>query len=147
MGGFHPGAECNAVSEELTRDLLELVNANTGRPVVREILRTAAHFEGNRLADLPDLLVEWNPEAPITAVRSPKVGEVRGVYLSCRAHWRIHAFDGLYLRPTARPGTAGGEFRGVARRDPGPDDRRGFWACPSREPAAAAPSKYWNPPA
>jgi predicted AlkP superfamily phosphohydrolase/phosphomutase len=104
-GRLHPGAECDAVSEELTRDLLQVVNANTGRPIVREVLRTAAHFEGNRLADLPDLLVEWNREAPITAVRSPKVGEVQGVYLSARTG--DHAPDSLYC--VRGPGLAPGE--------------------------------------
>jgi predicted AlkP superfamily phosphohydrolase/phosphomutase len=105
QGRLHPGAECDSVGEELIRDLLQLVNADTDRSVVRQVLRTAEQFEGNRVADLPDLLVEWNREAPISGVRSPRVGEVRGVYLSARTG--DHAPDGVYC--ARGPGLTPGE--------------------------------------
>ena len=127
----------------MTRDLLQLVNANTGRPVVREVLRTAAHFEGNRLADLPDLLVEWNREAPITAVRSPRVGEVQGVYLSARTG--DHAPDGLYC--VRRPGLAPGENSEVLPVETLAPTIAALLGMSLPGADGMPLTKYWNPPA
>jgi hypothetical protein len=142
-GRLHPGAECDAVSDELTRDLLQLVNVNTGRPVVREVLRTAERFEGNRLADLPDLLVEWNREAPITAVRSPQVGEVQGVYLSARTG--DHAPEGLYC--IRGPGLAPGEDSQVLPVETLAPTIAALLGVALPEADGLPLTKFWNPPA
>ena len=42
------------------------MNADTGAPAVRRVLRTAEIYDGPRLDALPDLLVEWNTEPPST---------------------------------------------------------------------------------
>jgi predicted AlkP superfamily phosphohydrolase/phosphomutase len=79
-GKVEPGAPLEAFTEELTRDLLAFVNAGTGRPLVRRVLRTADLYDGDRLSDLPDLLVEWDRDDPITEIHSPKTGTIRGVF-------------------------------------------------------------------
>jgi predicted AlkP superfamily phosphohydrolase/phosphomutase len=68
----------DAYCAELTAQLLELVNADTGRPAVLRVIKISEHYRGERLHDLPDLLVQWNQDAPIDAVTSPRVGVVRG---------------------------------------------------------------------
>ncbi len=77
-GCVKPGAEYEAVCHSLTKDLLDLVNADTGRPVVKEVVRIADECHGHRLETLPDFLVVWSRDAPIRAVTSPKIGIVTG---------------------------------------------------------------------
>jgi predicted AlkP superfamily phosphohydrolase/phosphomutase len=76
-GRVHTGAEYDALFAELRRGLLELVNVDTGRPVVRDLLRSADLYQGDCLDDLPDFFVEWNREAPILCVSSPRIGTIR----------------------------------------------------------------------
>ena len=47
---------------ELVRGLTELVDADTGMPLVRRVLRTAEVYHGPHVQELPDLLVAWNTE-------------------------------------------------------------------------------------
>jgi predicted AlkP superfamily phosphohydrolase/phosphomutase len=75
-GCVKPGADYEAVCKSLTKDLLDLVNADTGKPVIKEVVRVADECHGQRLETLPDLLAVWAREAPIRAVTSPKIGVV-----------------------------------------------------------------------
>ena len=77
-GCVKPGADYEAVCNSLTKDLLDLVNADTGGPVVKEVIRIADDCHGPRLETLPDLFAVWSREAPIRAVTSPKIGIVTG---------------------------------------------------------------------
>ncbi len=89
-GRLEPGSEANRFCEELARDLLAVVNADTGRPMVRRVVRTDDLFRGPLRDSLPDLLVEWNDEGPVAntllgpmaaaSVRatSPKIGVIEG---------------------------------------------------------------------
>jgi predicted AlkP superfamily phosphohydrolase/phosphomutase len=77
-GCVKPGSEYESVCKTLTRDLLDLVNADTGKPVIREVVRVADECHGIRLETLPDLLAIWARDAPIRAVSSPKIGIVTG---------------------------------------------------------------------
>jgi predicted AlkP superfamily phosphohydrolase/phosphomutase len=70
------GADYEAVCASLTRDLLDLVNVDTGKPVVKEVVRIADECHGPHLDTLPDLFAVWSREAPIRAVTSPKIGIV-----------------------------------------------------------------------
>ncbi|HEY3934393.1 MAG TPA: alkaline phosphatase family protein [Gemmatimonadales bacterium] len=65
LGTIARGADAAAFSAELIRQLLEFVDPETARPLVRRVLRTADLLHGERLDDLPDLLVEWDLERPI----------------------------------------------------------------------------------
>lgn len=76
QGTVAPGAEYEQVLAELTKELDALRDAQTGRPIVREIIRTDRDFPGPRASYLPDLIVRWDDSAPITAVSSPRVGTV-----------------------------------------------------------------------
>ncbi len=63
-GVLQPGTEAEAFTEWLIAAFLDVVNADTGRPLIRRVLRTASHYSGELLHVLPDLLVEWDDERP-----------------------------------------------------------------------------------
>jgi predicted AlkP superfamily phosphohydrolase/phosphomutase len=84
-GRVRPGKEYDALFAELREALLELVNVHTGQPVVRDVLRSAHLYQGECLNDLPDFVVEWNREAPITCVSSPRIGTVRMTFDGVRS--------------------------------------------------------------
>lgn len=75
-GILKPGAEADAFCEQLTKDLLALVVPETGKPAVARVIRTDQLYNGPRTPDLPDLLVDWNREGPLTSVSSPKIGVI-----------------------------------------------------------------------
>ncbi len=77
-GCVKPGADYEAVCKSLTKDLLDLVNTDTGKPIIKEVVRIADECHGQRLETLPDLFAVWSREAPIRAVTSPKIGTVTG---------------------------------------------------------------------
>lgn len=73
-GRIRPGRELETYFTELRRELLQIVNLDTGQPIARNLLRSADLYQGEYLAHLPDFLVEWNREAPISRVASPRLG-------------------------------------------------------------------------
>jgi predicted AlkP superfamily phosphohydrolase/phosphomutase len=90
-----PGAELDAVCKQLEEALLAFRIADSGAPLVRRVLRTREIYAGDAADELPDLLVEWNRERPISAVTSPRTGIVRGSYEKCRTG--DHRPEGLFL--------------------------------------------------
>lgn len=79
-GRVQPGAEYEAVCQEVTHALLELKYLETGRPIVREVVRPQARSKGPWSAVLPDLLVLWSDEALIDGAHSERVGTIRCQY-------------------------------------------------------------------
>ncbi len=94
-GQVRPGPEYDALCEALSRDLLALVNVATGRPAVRRVLKARELYQGEYVDDLPDLLVEWSREAPISALDSPKTGMIRRTYGGIRTG--DHKPEGLLI--------------------------------------------------
>lgn len=90
FGAVAPGPEYEKICEVLIAALTELENPATGRPAVQWVRRTRDLYDGPRLNALPDLFVEWQHEAPITALRSPRIGTVSGVLTADRTgdHWQ-----------------------------------------------------------
>lgn len=76
-GRVAPGAEYEAVLDEIASGLRALVDIDSGRPVVREVIRTRDACRGEQLEALPDLVVVWASEAPVAGVRSARTGEIR----------------------------------------------------------------------
>jgi predicted AlkP superfamily phosphohydrolase/phosphomutase len=107
-GRIQPGADLDGWNDWLEARLLELADADTGRPLVRRVLRVDDLFPGPRRDNLPDLLVDWHRDAPVTSAASPTIGEVRGRYDGVRSG--DHRPGGLVL--VRDPGVA-----------PGPRDR------------------------
>jgi hypothetical protein len=76
-GHFRPGsAELEAYVEWLCARLLEIRVAETGQRLVKAIHRADELFAGPRRDFLPDLILEWAPDAPVTRIASPDIGEI-----------------------------------------------------------------------
>jgi predicted AlkP superfamily phosphohydrolase/phosphomutase len=90
-GLLRPGEEADKFSDELARDLLEIVDERTGRPLILRVRRTADLYAGEHLHRLPDLLIDWSDAMPTGSscvgngaaasvrARSPKIGTIEGV--------------------------------------------------------------------
>jgi predicted AlkP superfamily phosphohydrolase/phosphomutase len=84
-GLIRPGAEYDSFCKQLRQDLLELVDADSGESIIRDVVRyedlyprelyTEDLYNGEYLSDRADLLVVWN-KASFSAVTSPKTGRV-----------------------------------------------------------------------
>ena len=79
-GRVEPGPEYDRLCDDLAKDLSGLVNADTGTPVVREVVRTRATYSGPFVDALPDLLEVWNKAEPLTAMALDGVGSDRASY-------------------------------------------------------------------
>ena len=75
-GRVRRGPELDRLTAALRRDLLDLVDEDTGAPVVRDVWRTADVYSGP-IDNLPDLVVEWNPNASSNSAGSARIGVVR----------------------------------------------------------------------
>ena len=80
QGLVAPGAEYEAICDEVTEALLELRHLETGRPIVREVLRPQQLWKGPHVDVLPDLLILWANETLIDGARSERIGEIRCEY-------------------------------------------------------------------
>jgi predicted AlkP superfamily phosphohydrolase/phosphomutase len=106
-GVLHPGAEADEFCRALARDLLEIVDERTGRPVIRRVTRTADAFQGEYLESLPDLLVDWSDETPTGSshhaggaaatvrLHSPAIGSLEGTNRYHRTG--DHRIGGLFV--------------------------------------------------
>ncbi|MCU1497801.1 MAG: type phosphodiesterase/nucleotide pyrophosphatase [Acidimicrobiales bacterium] len=103
QGRIHPGAR-DEVLHWLIDRLSELVNVDTGGPVVAEV--TIADDIYQRRPDdlMPDLFVEWVRDDPIERVWSPATGTVVRPY----THWRTGDHVPVGLLVAAGPGIAAG---------------------------------------
>jgi predicted AlkP superfamily phosphohydrolase/phosphomutase len=101
-----PGAEYDNVCAELSGALQQLLNPLTGRPAVRQVVRTDAVFPGERRHYLPDLIVLWAEDAELTEVCAPTLGSVR--LASPDARTGTHCPPGFVLArgPAIPPGQA-----------------------------------------
>jgi predicted AlkP superfamily phosphohydrolase/phosphomutase len=92
-GQVQPGAEYDAICEKLRRDLLELVEPESGEPIVRDVvtyeekyppgLYSEDLYNGEYLSDRADLLVVWN-KSTFRFVESPKFGKLENTSQNSR---------------------------------------------------------------
>ena len=78
-GVVEPGAEYDGLCERITEGLRSFVDADTGEPVVAEVVRGERLYPGGaRTHDLPDLIVRWcsTPASEHRAVVSPTYGSI-----------------------------------------------------------------------
>jgi predicted AlkP superfamily phosphohydrolase/phosphomutase len=106
-GRVEPGAALDAFCANLTRDLMDIVDLDSGTRVVNRVIRTDDMYRGEHRDALPDLLVEWSSHAPISKIRlgSGKIGEIAGEYRFCRTG--DHFPGGMFVAvgPGIKPGT------------------------------------------
>lgn len=107
-GIVEPGAEYDALIQEMGARLLELVNPATGDPAVRKIWLRNEVLPGERREQLPDLVVSWNDRAPIQALEGP--GMERIAEPSPDPRTGTHSTSGFLL--ARAPGIPKGRSRG-----------------------------------
>ena len=95
QGCIGKGREYDALCDELSSELLSFVNSEYNVPLVRRVLRSRDWYQGEYVDELPDLLVEWNTDFPISAIHSPRTGTIRGHYRGTRTG--DHKPDGLFV--------------------------------------------------
>jgi len=76
-GLVHRGPEMEALRASLERELLDIRDLDTGKPVVAAVTRTRDLYQGEHLDALPDLLMEWNPDLPLGTATAGKPGSGR----------------------------------------------------------------------
>ena len=106
-GRIAPGKEYEEFCSVLTRDLLELVNVDTGNPLVTAVHRASELYPGEDIGHLPDLFVEWDRTRPITHIYSPKIGHLEKQYHGVRTG--DHKAEGLFF--AIGPSFHGGQLR------------------------------------
>jgi hypothetical protein len=76
-GFFEPeSAELHDYVEWLKTRLQAIQVSGTREPLIRRIEATADVFPGERRDLLPDLILDWAPEAPVHRIASPDIGEI-----------------------------------------------------------------------
>jgi predicted AlkP superfamily phosphohydrolase/phosphomutase len=77
-GIVKPGVEYDAFCQEISEGLKTFVDADTGEPIIKDISRPHQVYEGEHLAELPDLIVRWSETSACQhrAVRSPTFGVI-----------------------------------------------------------------------
>jgi predicted AlkP superfamily phosphohydrolase/phosphomutase len=103
-GKVNPGAEYEAFIESLTRDLMEIVNVDTGRRIVNRVIRTSDLYRGEGTEHFPDLFVEWTGAEPVRAVSSPRIGRIDKEYSYCRTGEHVQAGVFVAVGPEIAPG-------------------------------------------
>lgn len=109
-----------AVEDELdavTRLIMETRDADTGRPLARQVVRAHQAFPGIRVDRLPDLIVAWAGDRPVYRAAHPELGEW-SAEIDAGHLWTNHRAGGLVLLagPRVRPanGHVDGDFLGFA---------------------------------
>jgi len=77
-GLVEEGREYDELCDELRREFLALVNPETGKQAVSEVLKMRDIYQGENIDELPDLVVRWTAEDPIRSLTSPRIGTVTG---------------------------------------------------------------------
>ncbi len=77
--GKVPAHNFDTVCNKLTDKLLRIKNLHSGGPLVREVIKVRETYHGKRLPWLPDLMVCWERESPITEIGSPEIGKIAGI--------------------------------------------------------------------
>ncbi|HKV51388.1 MAG TPA: hypothetical protein VJO52_09325, partial [Gemmatimonadaceae bacterium] len=88
-GILAPGDDAARFVHQLESDLLAIVDDVTGAPLISRVVRPRDLYQGDRIDDLPDLLVEWSERSAVgsTALggagaqviaRSPRIGVIHG---------------------------------------------------------------------
>jgi predicted AlkP superfamily phosphohydrolase/phosphomutase len=111
-GIVEPGPEYDALCQRLGRDLPEIVNLDTGQPLVESVVQTRSLYKGPKHNLFPDLLLEWNKAGPIRHVRSPLFGDAESH--TPRLRTGDHTFKPGFFLATG-PGVAPGKLDRTAR--------------------------------
>ncbi len=83
------GSDFDRYCVRLEQDLMQIVNTESGEPLIKRFLRVDEMHDGPMRDLLPDILLEWNKSAPIREIESPLFGKMKLPY---RARTGDHTF-------------------------------------------------------
>lgn len=104
--GIVDPADCDAVLDRVCVLLRDTVDADTGRPLVADVVRMRDAFPGEREARWPDLLVTWAADHPVGRASHPTLGTWDAPSMPPRWRWSEHRRGGVAV--LAGPGVRGG---------------------------------------
>lgn len=117
QGLVQPGAEFDRLCADLEREIMAMVDRETGRPLAKRVHRAADLFDGGCHDHLPDLIVEWNVDVPFSVATSRTHGGLGQAYRGARTG--SHQRQGFFA--VTGPGIAAGELeRAVPATDIAP---------------------------
>jgi predicted AlkP superfamily phosphohydrolase/phosphomutase len=103
--------EYDELCDMLTRELLAVINPDTGKPLITRVIKTRELYTGENVDLLPDLMVEWSREGPISAAQSETIGTVTQKFVFANHRTGDHTEDdGLFFlqAPGVNAGYRGG---------------------------------------
>lgn len=135
-GFFEPDSdEIERYVDWLKKALLEISVGDTDEPLVKSVLRTQDIFIGPKAHFLPDILIDWAPDAPVEHIHSEKIGHIHERLRTGRGG--NHA--GRAFVAIAGPGAESGAAREIAHiKDIGRFVRSCFKLAPEAEVNAAS---------
>lgn len=77
-GIVNPGKEYDDICAEVEKTFMELINPLTGKKAVKEVIKTRDRYSGKYINDLPDIIIKWDGENPISSLSSERIGTVTG---------------------------------------------------------------------
>ncbi|MGD1861210.1 MAG: alkaline phosphatase family protein [Leptolyngbyaceae cyanobacterium] len=101
--GVVPPDAYDELCQKLCADLEQLVNPDTGNRAVKQAIRVVDIYQGDRLYDLPDVVIQWAEDGLIHRLQHPQFGTVSGHDIIRKAQ---HSEDGFVIAagPHIRPG-------------------------------------------
>lgn len=91
-GGPVTDEETETLTKELTSELMQLTDAETGEPAVESVVHASEMVSGPRTEFIPHLLLRWQPERPLRAVVHPRAGRIADPGLVPRAEHSSNGF-------------------------------------------------------
>ena len=95
--GMVSETEYDALCDWLVGEISGIKNPDTGKPAVREIIKTRDHYSGPYRERLPDLLVTWDRSHAIVGLASDKYGDVNADGLDIRTRTGDHRIKGRFF--------------------------------------------------
>jgi predicted AlkP superfamily phosphohydrolase/phosphomutase len=112
QGAVSPGADCDALVEQLREIVLSATDPRTGEPVAQSVSAKADVYHGPHLDRAPDLLIDWRPDLAVSglATRSGRGLSPDAVVLSVPIAEDLrtgnHRREGLLLASVPRSAVA-----------------------------------------
>jgi predicted AlkP superfamily phosphohydrolase/phosphomutase len=108
--------EYDELCDMLRSELLAVINPDTNKPLITRVIKTREMYTGENVDHLPDLMVEWSREGPITAAQSETIGNVTQKFVFANHRTGDHTEDdGLFFLQA--PGVAAGYCGGYSVAD------------------------------
>lgn len=101
-GFIEPGSAYDTACQDLISAFRELACAKTGAPLVKSIEKTTDIQAGPYLDLMPDLIIEWNTDQPISTAVSERTGRISRNFTDARTGHHLN--DGFLLYSHGQPG-------------------------------------------